>query len=285
MVSMVSTSDVWYQRDLGVRLFAAIEPNPQIYTGRIAYNSNFDFDYFNDMRLRVPSFSEDAFHVFTGKQAAQADLNSLAGIAADIGSLCREKANSIAISIRQRGDSVAFVTATFAHELGHLAALTHDDQSTGSTAYLMHSGTVSTTNSFDEFSNQSKSEWTAFLNRSDTAACFPATEGTSPTPAPLPAPPEQTPAPEVELEGDLYQHRVGRRDAIIIEAYRGDEAAIGEAVVLYEIRGTRERRVLSRRTNSDGIVVYYPPRNGSFYAVVGRDGYETDVLKFRRGRR
>jgi hypothetical protein len=67
MVSMISTSDVWYQRDLGVRLFAAIEPNPQSYTGQIAYDSNSDFDYFNDLRNRVPSFREDAFHVFTGK--------------------------------------------------------------------------------------------------------------------------------------------------------------------------------------------------------------------------
>lgn len=163
LATMVNTMDGWYRRDLGVSFEATIVSEAQSYSSQVTMDNNYEFPLHNEMREHRPANSRTEYiHFLTTGKPTQPDVDSLAGVVPDLATICTSKANSIGFTIYWPGDFTDTIVTT-AHEIGHLFAAEHDDNSTGSVGYIMNSGTNYPDSYVNQFSDMSKSQVSSHL--------------------------------------------------------------------------------------------------------------------------
>lgn len=267
LAQTISLTDVIYRRDLNVTLQPTIVDAPVSYQSLFKYGEDFELDFFNEMRQKRPSFNEDLFAVITGKTPPDASLTNVAGIANDIGAVCRDKSLSQTV-VRRFSDSASGTFYTFAHEVGHLIGGEHDDALTGepSTGYIMNSGTKSVNEFLERFSQYSINQIGGYFAQNgaclvDVGDAPPALEPPSATPAPAPPTTDREYFLEAEIE------RITRRDVPYFYAYDGDEP-LAKATVLVYRSGKTPKLVKQLRTRSDGSASYKRAPKGKYFGVL-----------------
>lgn len=158
LATMMNMVDTWYKRDLGVTLKSTIIGQAQNYNANTEYNeSDYTYGLHNEMRQKQPASSRSEYihYLVTGKQAV-GNSDGLAGVVPDLGTICKNKGNSIGFTIHYSDENFNYETT--AHEVGHLFAAEHDDASTGGKGFLMNSGTKQVSSYISEFSGTSKSQ-------------------------------------------------------------------------------------------------------------------------------
>lgn len=166
LATIVNGVDAIYKRDLGVELNATVVSEPQPYSREITYVGRYwEVPLMQEMQERRPAGSRGAaVHLLmTGKEPTHPELEDLAGLAFDIGVVCRRPEDSVAFTLRW---DTAYDILTTAHELGHLLGGEHDDDHTKSTeGWIMHSGTVEVRKTIDRFSDYSKQQLGKYMDR------------------------------------------------------------------------------------------------------------------------
>jgi hypothetical protein len=269
LTQTLSLTDVIFRRDLNVTIQPTIVQAPVSYSSLFRYGEDFELDFFKEMREKRPTFNEDLFAVITGKTPPDASLANVAGIANDIGAVCREKSFSQTV-VRRFSDSASSTFYTFAHEVGHLIGGEHDDALTGepSTGYIMNSGTGSVNEFLERFSQYSINQINGYFTQNgaclvDVGDAPPAIETPSGTPAP--APPAST---DYSLEAEI--ERISRRDVPYFYAYDGDEP-LGRTTIFVYKSGKTPKLVKQLRTRSDGSSSFKRAPRGKYYGVLAVD--------------
>ncbi len=178
LTSMMNFIDTIYKRDLGVAFDITVVSDAQNYTSKIEYDE-FDYTYpmHDEMRSKRPASSRSQYihYAVTGK-TPEANSNGLAGVVPDLATICTSKENSIGFTIRyDYGGDETYNYETTAHEIGHLFAAEHDDNTTGATGYIMNSGTNDVDDYVSEFSSMSKTQVAA--HTASNSSCLSTGEG------------------------------------------------------------------------------------------------------------
>ncbi|MCB0310587.1 MAG: hypothetical protein KDD42_05100, partial [Bdellovibrionales bacterium] len=178
VATIMNGVDAWYKRDLGVAFDLTVESTAQSYSSKITLDSNSEFPLHKEMQQHRPASSRTQYiHYLMTAKPTQSDVNGLAGVVPDLGTICRDKSNSIGFTIHYADDNKENIITT-AHEVGHLFGAEHDDAQTNGNAYIMHSGTVQANSYIDEFSSFSKTQVGNHLN--SNPSCLGSGDGSVP---------------------------------------------------------------------------------------------------------
>ena len=254
LTEIASMVDVQYRNDLNVTVNPTIVQSAEAFSARFVYDGNFELDFFPEMRLLHPSMAEDVYVVVTGKTPADSSLNDVAGIAAEIGAVCKSPTTSLA-TVRRFDSTVASTVYTFSHEVGHLFGGEHDDSLTGNPdiGYIMNSGTGNPSKFVEKFSDYSKSQIGQFI--AANSSCL-IDVGDLP-------PPDGTTG-EVELAA--YIRRSGGRDIPIFSAFTGETPVASYQLLIYRIVGGNYRFAGRARTRANGYAAFKRATRGKYIA-------------------
>ena len=265
--------DAIYQRDLGLSFNANIETTPTAYTEPIQYNNNFEIRLHNEMIATKPASTRDAdiHYLFTGKAPVGADLANLAGVVADLGTVCKKPDLSVGLTIRI--DTATDIVVT-SHEIGHLYNAEHDDNFTNENDPKIMSSVIS--DSITSFSSYSYDQIGAFVAANNTCLLT-GTGGTPPstppsTPTTLPA----TALVDAYKDGKFF----------VLELYDGeDDSAYADYAVEVLFKKNKKSTFATIKrlvTDEDGVAFFRPKKDGLYAFKV--ETLQSRQLKFRRFR-
>ena len=274
LAQIASMTDVIYQRDLGIAFNPTVITSAATFQATFAYNQDYELDFFPEMRSRRPALDQDVYLVITGKTPGDPSLNNVAGIADDIGAVCKTPSKSLTV-VRRLGDIIAATVYTTAHEVGHLAGAEHDDQLSGSptTGYIMNSGTGNPAQFLEQFSEYSKTQIGAYFTQYGSClGDYTSAPGTPTPPAVDPTPVVDNPNSSVQLSGALAKS--GGRSVPVFYAYQGDSPLAQYPLIIYRAVGRDYILAARLKTKSDGSVIYKRATRGKYVAV---SKYDEDI--------
>jgi hypothetical protein len=264
--------DAIYQRDLGLSVSADIPTSSTTYNQPIQESPESDFYIEREMISNHPASSrpEDVHLLFTGKTPIGDDIKYLAGLAGDIGAVCKNPELSHAFIIRFDTNEDILTTA---HEVGHLIGGEHDDDhTTASNPGIMNSGTEEITGEITRFSTYSVNQIGNYISQNSSCLDDGEGNGGGGVPSTLPA----TAVFDAYKDGQYF----------VVELYNGDDDSgfsDYEVSVLYKKKSKDTFKALRKLyTDEDGYAQFKPKKEGTYTFQV--ENLTSRKLKYKKPR-